>query len=142
MLTEAYSAYLTSPEWHARSADCKARAGYRCQLCNAAGRLHTHHRTYERLGNELGIDLIALCDDCHAKFHEKLPVPPVAKFKQTVDAEQWRICCRFIQTSGRRTRLPQYAGTAETARARWERFKVRYVSFRRSCQTKGATRGQ
>ena len=31
------------------------------------------HRNYDRVFNELAGDLIALCDPCHGKFHDKLP---------------------------------------------------------------------
>ncbi len=66
-----YEVYLASPEWKAKSIAAKERAGNRCQLCNSRGPLDTHHRTYERLGNELSEDLIALCRKCHSKFHGK-----------------------------------------------------------------------
>jgi 5-methylcytosine-specific restriction endonuclease McrA len=69
-----YGEYINSPEWKGRSNNAKDSAGHRCQLCNKAGNnreLHTHHRTYERLGNELPEDLIVLCAGCHAKFHDK-----------------------------------------------------------------------
>lgn len=70
---ENYGEYLNSPEWKAKADACKERAGNRCQLCNKAGRLDAHHRTYERLRNELPEDLIALCRECHSKFHDKSP---------------------------------------------------------------------
>ncbi len=35
--------------------------------------INLHHRNYERLGQELDSDLIALCRDCHARFHDVLP---------------------------------------------------------------------
>jgi hypothetical protein len=44
-------------------------AGGRCRLCNAAGPLHAHHRTYERVGAEQPGDLTALCRTCHGSFH-------------------------------------------------------------------------
>lgn len=70
--SEAYLQYLQSDEWKARSDAAKARAGYRCQLCNSTAKIETHHRTYERLGHEDDADLIVLCDDCHKRFHNKL----------------------------------------------------------------------
>lgn len=69
-----YKEYLLTPEWKAKANAAKERAGHRCQLCNAEGNngfLHAHHRTYERLGEELPEDIIVLCKDCHAKFHDK-----------------------------------------------------------------------
>ncbi len=65
-----YSAYLSSDVWKAKSRAAKERAGYRCGLCYCKDtELHTHHRTYERLGMENDADLIVLCCVCHAKFH-------------------------------------------------------------------------
>lgn len=67
-----YRDYLKSQEWQLVSKQAKKRAGHRCQLCNASGELHTHHRTYDRLGDELDSDVIVLCSACHAHFHDKL----------------------------------------------------------------------
>ena len=66
-----YSEYLNSDEWQARRVLALKRAAGRCQLCNAAARLQVHHRTYERVGNEMLEDLTVLCDSCHAAFHGK-----------------------------------------------------------------------
>ena len=70
--TPDYKEYINSPEWKETSRRAKVRAGYRCQLCNRKGNdttLHTHHRTYERLGIEFYEDLIVLCNSCHKKHH-------------------------------------------------------------------------
>ena len=72
-LLPTYQEYINSPEWNEKSRQAKERAGYRCQLCNRKGNdttLHTHHKTYERLLLELDSDLIVLCSECHAKFHD------------------------------------------------------------------------
>lgn len=69
-----YHVYITSDEWKAKAKAAKQRAGNRCQLCNKSKdeiQLHAHHRTYERLGHEEDSDLIVLCANCHAKFHDK-----------------------------------------------------------------------
>lgn len=69
-----YKQYMNSSEWRRKSNAAKARADYRCQLCNASpgmNKLHAHHRTYERLGHELDNDLTVLCEDCHKLFHTK-----------------------------------------------------------------------
>jgi len=66
-----YYRYIASADWRKRSEEAKRRAGYRCQLCNrhqSEIQIHTHHRTYVRLGNELPEDLTVLCKDCHALF--------------------------------------------------------------------------
>ena len=46
--------------------------GHRCQVCNGGvGTLDVHHRTYERLGQELDEGLTVLCRACHSIFHEQ-----------------------------------------------------------------------
>ena len=70
-----YREYLQSPEWKERAVLARQRAGYRCQVCNAANvQLNVHHRTYERLGNEEDGDLTVLCQPCHQIFHENSKV--------------------------------------------------------------------
>jgi 5-methylcytosine-specific restriction endonuclease McrA len=67
-----YQEYLQTEGWKARATYCKARAGWRCQICNKSGGerdLHAHHRTYERLGDEWPDDLTCLCESCHERFH-------------------------------------------------------------------------
>jgi len=68
-----YHDYIQSSRWRAKADACKRRARWRCQLCNrphsASNPLHAHHRTYERLGFEDKMDLVALCPCCHSNFH-------------------------------------------------------------------------
>lgn len=71
-----YREYLQSEHWERTRRACYAAADNRCQLCYSEGEIHAHHRTYERRGCELPSDVIALCDPCHAKFHDKLPKAP------------------------------------------------------------------
>jgi len=75
ILQKDYFAYIKTQDWKEKSDKAKKRAGYHCQICNAPegdAKLNTHHRTYERLGNELPSDLIVLCEFCHTKFHSEL----------------------------------------------------------------------
>lgn len=65
----AYKDYLQTPEWRTKRTEMLDRAEHRCQLCNRAGRLEVHHRTYERRGSELEGDLFVLCANCHDQFH-------------------------------------------------------------------------
>lgn len=66
-----YDDYIKSEPWKQKSEKAKERAGYRCQCCYSDKNIQTHHRTYERLGNELDTDLTVLCDECHSKIHGK-----------------------------------------------------------------------
>jgi 5-methylcytosine-specific restriction endonuclease McrA len=68
-----YEAYLKTAAWAAKAHAARRRAGYRCQVCNADGELHAHHRTYENLGDEKVGDITVLCVACHALYHDQTP---------------------------------------------------------------------
>ena len=65
-----YQNYIHSPEWVAKREKVLIFWGRRCALCNSPERVEVHHRTYDRLGQELLTDLIPLCDTCHERHHE------------------------------------------------------------------------
>lgn len=68
-----YEEYIKSQEWREKAEEAKAKAGNRCQVCNrsrAEVQLDAHHRTYERLGNELPEDITVLCRDCHQLYED------------------------------------------------------------------------
>lgn len=65
-----YEEYLHTEHWAIVRKAALDRAGWKCQLCNAAKSLQVHHRTYERLGCEWDSDVIALCGRCHKHFHK------------------------------------------------------------------------
>ena len=79
-----YKDYLKTEHWKAISKQAKENADNRCQLCNSGGELHTHHRTYDRVGKEKISDLICLCANCHAKFHDK--DQPEVNFKKDLSS--------------------------------------------------------
>lgn len=66
--TMPYQQYLDSPEWKKKSRE-KRNSNPQCQLCNFPNKLHVHHRTYERRGQEDDSDLTVLCAECHELFH-------------------------------------------------------------------------
>jgi hypothetical protein len=69
-----YSEYLDSDHWKQRRKEARIRAGNKCQLCGENHcQLQVHHNSYDNLGHEPDEDLIVLCDQCHAKHHEKEP---------------------------------------------------------------------
>ena len=71
-----YQAFLASMYWEQlRAAVIEAR-GSRCELCAFTRSIQVHHKTYEHHFEEhLHLeDLIVLCDGCHTKFHNKLPM--------------------------------------------------------------------
>jgi len=68
-----YRGYVQTAIWRKKRDRALRAARYRCQVCNrqkSRGILHTHHRTYARLGHERPGDLTVLCQTCHELFHE------------------------------------------------------------------------
>ena len=65
-----YRDYLQTDHWQETRKDALRRAKFCCQTCSAKGKLHVHHRTYVRRGEEWSSDLIVLCAGCHSIFHE------------------------------------------------------------------------
>lgn len=72
-MTVDYRMYLLSDEWQLRRLEALRAAGFRCERCGWISHglrgLEVHHRTYERLGQELPADLEVLCRLCHAEEH-------------------------------------------------------------------------
>ncbi len=67
-----YKDYLNSDHWKSISGEHKW-IFFRCQICSSSENLNVHHNNYDHIGYECYDDLITLCNDCHAKFHDKLP---------------------------------------------------------------------
>lgn len=64
-----YDAYLASDAWAARRSIVLARAREICECCEYYPAKEIHHKTYERIGQELDADLIAVCRFCHDLLH-------------------------------------------------------------------------
>lgn len=86
----SYQDYLQSDEWKRRAKMLKQKVGWRCADCNrmmSEHKLHVHHLTYERLGNEAPGDLRVLCFQCHQKTHSrKVELTHAEKMKRLADA--------------------------------------------------------
>lgn len=68
-----YDAYLKTEEWAQRRQRKLEAVGYRCECCDATDvPLQVHHRRYTNLGDEPDDDLVALCRDCHERYHDSL----------------------------------------------------------------------
>lgn len=71
-----YEDYLKTDYWKFCRQAKLEESDCTCGLCNhqdnTSKTLQVHHKTYENRGNERLEDLIVLCEDCHAKFHDKL----------------------------------------------------------------------
>lgn len=72
-----YAQYLQTPYWKCVRAMAMERDGGRCRMCNSAGPIQVHHRTYEHRGSEHEHldDLTTLCADCHQRHHKGGPHP-------------------------------------------------------------------
>ena len=82
-----YEEYLLSPEWNIIKSKVIKRAKYKCEGCGEDHRLEVHHLTYDRIGDELMIDLAALCNYCHGKVHGKITKSSWGKYLSEVKNE-------------------------------------------------------
>lgn len=70
-LRMTYVEYITSSAWDLRRRQRLEKDEHCCQGCGSEIGLHVHHRTYERLGNELPDDIITVCEICHGFIHRE-----------------------------------------------------------------------
>lgn len=68
---EKYKKYITSKKWKEKKAQLFELRGKECEQCGYKHRLHVHHLTYERLGEENLDDLQILCFQCHMSKHDE-----------------------------------------------------------------------
>jgi 5-methylcytosine-specific restriction endonuclease McrA len=64
-----HSDYLQSHEWKSKRRLVLERDGGKCQGCLDARATVVHHLTYKRWRCELMLDLVSLCEPCHAVIH-------------------------------------------------------------------------
>lgn len=77
-----YREFLESEYWQVIRTLILDRHGWRCAICGSNQHLQVHHRDYTNHGQEHlhPEDLTALCDSCHAKYHNKLPRFPGSRY--------------------------------------------------------------
>jgi len=77
-----YADYTATPEFHRIAAAAKREWGYQCLLDSKhRGPVEMHHRSYAHVPfGEDWRDLIPLCEDCHKRFHHRLPIAPIGLF--------------------------------------------------------------
>lgn len=66
-----YNAYLDSPEWKQKRSRVLDRADGICEGCGINRASQVHHLTYKNVGNEFLFELVAVCNICHERLHEK-----------------------------------------------------------------------
>jgi 5-methylcytosine-specific restriction endonuclease McrA len=64
-----YYGYIRSVQWKAKRNEQLRAANWRCEHCHVAKATVVHHLDYDRLGEELPEDLMALCYPCHEQMH-------------------------------------------------------------------------
>jgi 5-methylcytosine-specific restriction endonuclease McrA len=64
-----YHAHIESDAWKEIRRRVFARCKGVCEGCGQRPAVQVHHLTYERLGDELLFDLVAVCMTCHEKCH-------------------------------------------------------------------------
>jgi 5-methylcytosine-specific restriction endonuclease McrA len=65
-----YQEYLRSPEWAAIRAKVIKRAGGVCEGCLDRPATQAHHLHYQTLFREFCFDLVAVCSECHERYHK------------------------------------------------------------------------
>lgn len=67
---ERYREYMESAKWASFRASILKKRGTSCERCGLTTmRMHIHHLSYVRFGNEEDEDVIVLCVPCHQKRH-------------------------------------------------------------------------
>jgi 5-methylcytosine-specific restriction endonuclease McrA len=69
MKRERYKQYLQSEAWRRRRELVLRRALGICEGCGQASATEVHHLTYDHVGNEFLWELVAICRDCHERYH-------------------------------------------------------------------------
>lgn len=109
-----YRSYLNSPTWRTKRNAALKRANYRCSRCGSKRDPNVHHKTYERLGNELDSDLEVLCFTCHNGHHLSESY-----------AEPSRIYVRIVSEIVANNPLAQIADIAADAKTMCVQLKVK-----------------
>ena len=69
MTFDNYREYLMSDDWRERRKELMEEAGGVCSDCGDKA-TQLHHENYDNLGSEeLDIDVVALCTNCHKERH-------------------------------------------------------------------------
>lgn len=69
--SEEYQEYLQSEAWRKKRDRVMKRANFTCEGCGDARATEVHHLTYADIYNEFLWQLVAICRECHARFHDK-----------------------------------------------------------------------
>lgn len=67
-----YQAYLLTTDWRLKRQAVLTRADNWCEGCRARQATEVHHTTYKHIFNEFLFELVALCSECHRRFHAEV----------------------------------------------------------------------
>ena len=87
---EKYHAYLCSEEWGKLRFAVRQRSRGTCEKCQLRPMVHVHHQTYIRKYNEQLSDLLAVCDECHNRFHGHLNPARETVVAYANNPSQWK----------------------------------------------------
>ena len=66
-----YDNYLDGPDWKEKREAVIARANGICEGCGKGKATEAHHLTYDDFGDEFLFQLVALCENCHVRWHAR-----------------------------------------------------------------------
>lgn len=66
-----YREYLKSEKWHKKRKLVMERDKGICQSCLSTQATQVHHKSYKNVFDEPLFDLVAICDPCHERYHDK-----------------------------------------------------------------------
>lgn len=94
-----YSYYLMSEDWEKKRETIIARDNHMCVVCKRRNNLQVHHLTYKNIYHEQDRDLITLCRDCHATYHE------VERRTNMVNLFYWRMESSKVKEDHNKNRI-------------------------------------
>lgn len=66
---EELADHRKTDEWKAMRKKVLLRADGICEGCLVEAAAEVHHKTYAHVGSEFAFELVALCIECHSRFH-------------------------------------------------------------------------
>jgi 5-methylcytosine-specific restriction endonuclease McrA len=66
-----YNDHLASEEWRQTRKIVFKRDDHICQGCLKRPATQVHHLTYRNVCNEFAFQLVAICDECHDRYHAR-----------------------------------------------------------------------
>jgi len=119
-----YEKYILSKAWRTKR-HAKLALSPVCEACGVGLKLHVHHRSYERFGDELMEDLRTLCEGHHTAVHQ------LAKHVSLAAATDQIIALAPILTAGKvqparskREHAPCYGDLRRASAGRKDRPKM------------------